>query len=306
MMEWSYDDFVTGERLQALAEVTVLTRSIFEFHASLQQSGVRKVVGFPGSHEELVPDERSIAALPGHRSIFVYTHLLRSFVARILPRLEQRFVLITHNSDHGVGTEFEALLADPRLVHCFAQNTLIRHPKLTALPIGVANAQWPHGNLPALLAAANRPRAHRRDVVYVNFDVRTNPPVRVPLLQRLQSSPLAWAAPPRPFADYLEDMASCRWVVSPPGNGVDCHRTWEALYLGATPVVARTPHGAALHDGLPIVQLEDLGVLDRAQLERMQWPADPASLAPLRMSHWRALVQRQVERADPARRAVPA
>ena len=27
------------------------------------------------------------------------------------------------------------------------------------------------------------------------------------------------------------------FVISPPGNGIDCHRIWECLYLGAIPVV---------------------------------------------------------------------
>jgi hypothetical protein len=27
------------------------------------------------------------------------------------------------------------------------------------------------------------------------------------------------------------------FVISPPGNGIDCHRIWEALYLRTVPVV---------------------------------------------------------------------
>jgi hypothetical protein len=30
-----------------------------------------------------------------------------------------------------------------------------------------------------------------------------------------------------------------KFVVSPPGNGYDCHRTWEAIYLGAVPIVLK-------------------------------------------------------------------
>jgi hypothetical protein len=299
MMKWTHDDFITGERLQALAEVTVLTRSVFEFHASLRQSGVTKVVGFPGGHTQMESNPEAIAHLRGHRSIFVYTHLVRSFVERVLPQLDHSFVLITHNSDHGIGPEFRAALDDSRILHWFAQNTLIEHPKLTALPIGIANAQWPHGNLSALLEVANRPRATRREVVYLNFEVRTNPAVRIPLLQRLERSPLAWRAPPRPFADYLDDMANCRWVVSPPGNGIDCHRTWEALYLGTTPIVARSEHGAALHDGLPIIQLPDLGNLDPAALQTQ--PADPQvmtqALRRLQMKYWSELIRQKTPSA---------
>jgi len=293
-MEWAYEEIVTGERLQSLAEISVITRSIFEFHTSLRQSGVRQVAAFQGSHMQLQPDETALAALRGRRSIFVYTHLMQSFVDRVLPRLDHRFVLITHNSDHGVGTQFLPLLEDPRLIHWFAQNALIRHPKLTPLPIGVANAQWPHGNLATLAAATSRSRGAPRDVLYLNFDVRTNPGVRVPLMQRLERLPLAWRAPPRPFAEYLENMAECRWVISPPGNGVDCHRTWEALYLGTIPIVARTPSGGALHDRLPVIQLEDLSALDRVLLEEAQAALAVAEtwLEPLRLSYWRGLLAR--------------
>lgn len=37
--------------------------------------------------------------------------------------------------------------------------------------------------------------------------------------------------------EYYEIIANSKFVVSPPGNGMDCHRTWEALALGAIPVV---------------------------------------------------------------------
>ena len=32
-------------------------------------------------------------------------------------------------------------------------------------------------------------------------------------------------------------MRKTLFVPSPAGNGLDCHRTWEAMYLGAIPVV---------------------------------------------------------------------
>lgn len=38
---------------------------------------------------------------------------------------------------------------------------------------------------------------------------------------------------------YRKLLLQSRFVLSPPGNGPDCHRTWEALYLGATPIVSK-------------------------------------------------------------------
>ena len=42
-------------------------------------------------------------------------------------------------------------------------------------------------------------------------------------------------------------------MMSPPGNGVDCHRTWEAIALGAVPVVLRSALASTLVDAAPIV-----------------------------------------------------
>jgi hypothetical protein len=290
-MRWANDDPITGERLQSIAEASVLTPSIAAFHSSLRYTGARNLVVFPGTHLAVEADERCCALLRGRRSIFVYSHLLESFVERVLPRLDHSFVLISHNSDHGVDARFLRALDDPRIIHWFAQNALLHHPKLTPLPIGIANGQWAHGDVSALVTAAAQAPAERRDVIYVNFEVRTNPAVRAPLMQRLASLPGTWRAPPLPFAAYLAAMAGCRWVVSPPGNGVDCHRTWEALYLGATPVVQQSEWGASLHDGLPVIQVPDLGDLSFATLRERSLPQDPAQQQRLKMSYWRHRIE---------------
>ena len=39
------------------------------------------------------------------------------------------------------------------------------------------------------------------------------------------------------FEDYLKELKSSYFVVSPNGNGVDCHKTWEALYLNVIPIL---------------------------------------------------------------------
>lgn len=47
------------------------------------------------------------------------------------------------------------------------------------------------------------------------------------------------AAPHRAPAEYIADLRDAEFVASPEGNGVDCHRTYEALVCGAVPVVER-------------------------------------------------------------------
>jgi hypothetical protein len=36
---------------------------------------------------------------------------------------------------------------------------------------------------------------------------------------------------------YLRRLRDVKFVASPPGRGIDCHRTWEALIMGCVPIV---------------------------------------------------------------------
>jgi hypothetical protein len=297
-MNWKNGDLISGERLQAVAEATVVTKSILKFHRSLRQAGIGYCLLFPGTHTELDPDPASIAALRGRRSIFVYSHLLPSFIFSVLPRLDHRFVLISHNSDDGVDARFLKTLDDPRIVHWFAQNVSIDHPKLTPLPIGIANAQWPHGQVADFIAAAAAAPSSKQDVIYCNFGVGTNP-TRISIHKRVAASGAISMAPGKPFRRYLADLAQCRWCLSPPGGGLDCHRTWEALYLGVVPIVARTAQGAALYDGLPVIRIEDLGGLSLGSIKEEQAKLEAQTFEPVRltMAHWRQRIAEKVAEA---------
>lgn len=39
---------------------------------------------------------------------------------------------------------------------------------------------------------------------------------------------------------YLREVHRSKFVVSPPGTGEDCHRTWECVLLGAIPIVSNS------------------------------------------------------------------
>jgi len=40
-----------------------------------------------------------------------------------------------------------------------------------------------------------------------------------------------------PHPQYVKEAAHHQAVLSPPGNGYDCYRTWEALMIGSVPLV---------------------------------------------------------------------
>ena len=52
------------------------------------------------------------------------------------------------------------------------------------------------------------------------------------------------------------------FVVSPPGEGLDCHRTWEALCLGCIPIMLSSPLDDMFED-LPVLIVKRWNDLSR-------------------------------------------
>jgi hypothetical protein len=66
---------------------------------------------------------------------------------------------------------------------------------------------------------------------------------------------------------FVEEMTSHRFMLCPPGNGIDTHRLWEALYSRTIPVALASPTMDAFRD-LPILFVEDFRQLTRDSLAR--------------------------------------
>ncbi len=53
--------------------------------------------------------------------------------------------------------------------------------------------------------------------------------------------------------------------ISPHGNGLDCHRTWEDLALGCIVIVKTSPLDP-LYEGLPVVIVDDWNEITKENL----------------------------------------
>lgn len=62
-----------------------------------------------------------------------------------------------------------------------------------------------------------------------------------------------------------------RFMVSPHGVGLDCYRTWEALYLGMIPIV-KTSNLDSMYEDLPVLIVKDWTEVTPELLERT-WQA---------------------------------
>ena len=55
---------------------------------------------------------------------------------------------------------------------------------------------------------------------------------------------------------YYRILSQFHFVLSPPGNGLDCFRTWDALAVGTVPIVKRQGPMDRMYDKLPVLLVD--------------------------------------------------
>lgn len=86
----------------------------------------------------------------------------------------------------------------------------------------------------------------------MNFQIATYPTKRAYVASIFKDCSYCYDAHPKDFRTYLDDMLHSKFVLSPRGNGLDCHRTWEALLMGAIPIV-KSSNIDSLFEDLPVL-----------------------------------------------------
>lgn len=237
--------------------------------------------------------------------VFCCTHYVEK-IFDLMRSQPHQFVLITHNSDGNVTEDLYAK-KPPNVVHWFAQNVLVHKHDLTPIPIGlerqgIAKERDVAGTMLAQLLAG---RPDKQKWCYLNINPDTNDAERRHVLRSLRWKFHFVTTRTRriPYVTYVSEMASHRFVLSPPGNGVDCHRTWESLYLASIPIVKDSVCMSAFASaGLMVVQ--DLSRISKADLrDFVEHSGQAGDVRLLYFSYWKQLIASVVERVLPGRGA---
>lgn len=163
-------------------------------------------------------------------------------------------VVILHNGDFSPGPRsMEEIAAHSS--HVFSVNLRSEKRNVTSIPIGAENAfRNRNGKLKNLWDLGHQARP-KSNTVFSSFAVRNNPTERNQVAEALRSSRFPSNARRLTPEQHVSMVRQSMFVLSPPGRGYDCHRTWEAIYLGAIPVVAAGSLAPGLVEGLPIVEV---------------------------------------------------
>jgi len=220
-------------------------------------------------------------------TVYVKNNLLNEFFSN-LDKINGQFILVSGNCDTQVTDDvhnFIKHIESDKILHWFAQNCTSNHPKITKIPIGLdyhsltstgaehwGPQQTPFDQEKDLVRINNQsnPFYKRQVKCYANFHLKMDK-------KRYSGDRLeAKEKIPAECIDYepnflLRDacwkkMIEYAFVASPHGNGLDCHRTWEALCLGCIVIVKTSPIDC-LYEDLPVLIVKDWGDVTMKKLE---------------------------------------
>jgi len=257
------------------------------------------VRGQRGARAALRFDPRDFDRVRDGDLVWMRLIALPQFVREALPRIRARFALLSGDEDWSIPGSFAdsaSLLDSPQLIYWFSQNldAGARHPKLQVLPIGldfhtISNGpRWGHeqatpSEQEAELDALRRimpPTAERLLSAHADFHFNKHKQHswgddRDSVERALVGNPsVVFQAQKLKRIELWREKTRYAFVVSPHGNGLDCHRTWESLVLGNIVIVKRSSLDP-LYEGLPVVIVDDWRQIDAANLKK--WHAEHAA-----------------------------
>ena len=179
-------------------------------------------------------------------------------------------VFVTHNSDYPITRE--VLNLGPTHKYWFAQNKDCEINTVIPIPIGLENMKTRTSSasnngeyaseVPNALQKAQiierfgGLRPEKSGLMYMNFNLNTYPKERARVWNTFKDKGWVNKTSNLSLEHFYLDLASHKFVISPRGNGIDCHRTWEALYLKTIPIVKRSSAMSYFED-LPIYFVDD-------------------------------------------------
>lgn len=199
--------------------------------------------------------------------IFVRSDMLHIFFKKINPKIKSHFILLSHNADRNIDTSFKKYDLK-NIIHWYAQNNLLENSKISSLPIGLSNLRYKQDILKYILS--NDMCTNKIPRILSSFNPETNPTRKIAKEFLDKSTVSDYFKGTQ--KEYSENLNRYCFIASPEGNGIDCHRTWEALYLKTIPIVIRNMTTKYfLSEGIPLLLIdkwEDILNFDEDFLKR--------------------------------------
>ena len=185
--------------------------------------------------------------------------LIESKLYDKLSEFKNPFRLVLHNSDDEFGEKQLKYLDIPNCKKIYTQNMNVKHPQVEPLPIGMANSCWDWGDSKIMDEVINEGYIDSNPFfIYANFNKGDGLRYerRKDCYDILSENGIIMQES-TDYKSYLQELKKHKFCLSPEGNGIDCYRTWEALYMRTIPICKRSVMVEEFAKTFPIYIVDD-------------------------------------------------
>jgi hypothetical protein len=198
------------------------------------------------------------AVVSDQSTVFCETTELEGFLERMHIDKPRGVTLLVGNSDLGFDEAMAKGCKGAGVKTVFAQNLEVRFSGVHPLPLGLENKWRLRNGYPRDFFRARGRIGGKLFRVAWSFDTETNPAVRRPARSVLERAEVADHIGLVSPSAHRKALAKYAFVACPPGNGIDTHRAWEALYLKCVPILFASASSNFFKEmGLPVLVVED-------------------------------------------------
>jgi hypothetical protein len=233
-------------------------------------------------------------------TIYINTTAIPNFVKKYLPNIKYKFVLVSGDTDAGIPDDYinetKIILDNQLLLKWYAQNCVLITDKLKQIPIGLdlhtltKNQVWgPLQKVSEQIADINdiqKIDINKVNKCYSNFHFQMNTKFGYDRIDAKNKIPLElmYYEPNKvPRIQSWKKMIEYKYVISPLGNGLDCHRTWEAIILGCIPIVKKSGLDP-MYEGLPVLIINDWSDVTQDLLDN--YKPDYSNIKKIYLQYW--------------------
>ncbi len=222
--------------------------------------------------------------------VYMRSKELRQFVGNAV-NLAMPIILITGDCTDTMPTDifpvaqdFTRFIENDKIIHWFSQNCVrTSHPKLSQIPLGLDYHTIEANKVPAwgpqasplsqemqLKSIPQTPFWEREVKCYSNFHflmtTRYGKEDRKAAIENVPKELVFYEPHKTARFEGWKTQSKYAFVLSPLGNGYDCHRTWEALLLGCIVVMKKNPIDELFAD-LPVLLVDEWSQVTQELLE---------------------------------------
>ena len=255
-------DIITGEKIQELCDIFILP------NYKIQTRDITRVFLL----------NKLNYRIDNPKIVFTFTDTFEKSFTELVIRLQlltNKFVLVVNQSDYKIDERYLSIFDKvPNLLHIYATNINVVHNKITPIPLGIANSNWKHGDLSIINKYIQKLNNINKDkLIYFFFSIDTALNIRNECYNKISKKGIPFLNN-TDYDTYINTLSQYKFAISPEGNGIDCHRFWEALYVKTIPICLPNIIVNYYAKYFPVVILNDWDELDISKLDDIYNNAD--------------------------------